>query len=442
VKRTFSIALALATAFALVLPAGANERLEPATPAPTAAIPDAPVYEGFGAWFVELASPPGATGTSRARLASEKRDFRSAAAAAGIAYTERFAFDTLFNGLSVDIAPGHLFRLAQLPQVKAIHPVHEVQRPTTTTVGPDLATAIQMTGADVAQSELGLDGTGIKVAVMDTGVDYDHPDLGGCFGPGCRVAYGWDFVGDDFNADPDSPAYNPVPVPGPDPDDCQGHGTHVAGIVGANGEVVGVAPGVTFGAYRVFGCDGSTTTDIMIAAMEMALADGMDILNMSIGSAFSWPQGPTAVASNLLVDAGMVVVASIGNSGASGTFSAGSPGLGEKVIGVAAFENTLAVFPVFEVDGDPIGFNPLEFSAEPPTEGTEEIVFIGRACIGDPLEADPDGKVALAVRGECAFSEKANNAIDAGATAVIIHNNAPQTSAARWERLPPNRRSS
>ena len=65
----------------------------------------------------------------------------------------------------------------------------------------------------------------------------------------------------------------------------------MAGIVGANGDTVGggvrgVAPGVTFGAYRVFGCDGSTTDEIMIAAMERALADGMDVLNMSIGDAF------------------------------------------------------------------------------------------------------------------------------------------------------------
>ena len=60
---------------------------------------------------------------------------------------------------------------------------------------------VAMIGADIAQSELGYTGAGIRVAVMDTGIDYDHPDLGGCFGPGCRVAMGYDFVGDDFNAD-------------------------------------------------------------------------------------------------------------------------------------------------------------------------------------------------------------------------------------------------
>ncbi len=79
----------------------------------------------------------------------------------------------------------------------------------------------------------------------------------------------------------------------------------------------------------------------MIAAMEMALDDGMDVVNMSIGAAFwGWPQYPTAAASDRLVNAGVVVVASIGNSGTSGTFAAGAPGVGKKVIGVASFDNT------------------------------------------------------------------------------------------------------
>jgi len=90
--------------------------------------------------------------------------------------------------------------------------------------------------------------------------------------------------------------------------------------------VTGVAPGVTFGAYRVFGCEGSTTDDVMIAAMERILRDRMDVLNMSIGDAFNnWPGAPTAAAASRLVKKGVVVVASIGNSGANGIFSAGAP---------------------------------------------------------------------------------------------------------------------
>ena len=79
----------------------------------------------------------------------------------------------------------------------------------------------------------------------------------------------------------------------------------------------------------------------MIAAMERIQADGMDVLNMSIGDAFNnWPESPTAAAADALVDAGIVVVASIGNSGANGIYSAGAPGVGNKVIGVASFDNT------------------------------------------------------------------------------------------------------
>ena len=377
-------------------------------------------------WFVELSGAPAADGGRPSALRNEKAAFRSNAQKAGLAYTERYAFDTLWNGLSIETSISQLGKLARIPGVKAIYPVEVIAMPEPTMgAEPELFTALAMTGADNAQSELGITGEGIKVAVMDTGIDYDHPDLGGCFGPGCRVFTGWDFVGDDFNANPGATSYDPNPVPDPDPDDCNGHGTHVSGIVGANGFVTGVAPDVTFGAYRVFGCDGSTTADIMIAAMEMALADGMDVLNMSIGSAFQWPQYPTAQASDRMVNKGMVVVASIGNSGASGLYSAGAPGLGNKVIGVASFDNTDIYLTYFTVNDTPIPYAPMTFSGPVPTSGTEEIVFVGQGCNADAYLADPNGKVALIERGVCSFAEKAARAINAGATAVVVHNNIP-----------------
>ncbi len=376
-------------------------------------------------YFVELSGKAVVDGGSKGALKMEKNAFRNAAKRAGVVFTERMAFDTLWNGVSVKIDPTQLSALLRLPGVKAVYPVDQIFIPETFAgdYDPELYTALAMTGADIAQSELGYTGAGIKVAVMDTGIDYDHPDLGGCFGPGCRVATGWDFVGDDYNADDTAATYQPVPHPDDDPDDCNGHGSHVSGIIGANGDVVGVAPGVTFGAYRVFGCDGSTDSDIMLAAMEMAFADKMDVLNMSIGSAYNWPQYPTAVAASKMVDRGMVVVASIGNSGANGLYAAGAPGLGEKVIGVASFDNSHVFLPTFTVIGQSIGYVTMTFSPNPPTSGTFEVVNVGLGC--DPLTVDLTGKIALAARGTCAFGIKALNAINAGAEAVLISNNAP-----------------
>ena len=281
----------------------------------------------------------------------------------------------------------------------------------------------EMKGADVAQNELGLSGKGVKVGIIDTGIDLQHPDFRN------RVAYGYDFVGDAFNADPGSPDYNPVPQPDPVADDCQGHGTHVAGITGANGEVVGVAPEVTLGAYRVFGCDGSTTSDIIVAALERALADGMDVVNMSLGASYQWPEYPSAQASNNLVDAGVVVVAPAGNSGSTGLYSLGAPGVGEKVIGVASFDNIKVELKTFEVEGQSIGYSVMDGSVEAPESGSQAIVYVGRGCPAtdavpaDEYLADPSGKIALVQRGTCTFGSKVQRAEEAGAVGVVIFNN-------------------
>jgi subtilisin family serine protease len=379
------------------------------------------------AWFVEFRSLPMAAGGNLKQIKDDKDNFKKVAAKEKIEYAQRYEFSELWNGISVEIKTSDLNKISAMPGVVGVYPVDVIQIPENyENPSPELYTALAMTGADVAQSELGYTGMGIEVAVMDTGIDYDHPDLGGCFGEGCRVFTGWDFVGDAYNADDTSDFYNPIPEPDPYPDDCNGHGTHVSGIIGANGTVVGVAPEVKFGAYRVFGCEGSTTADIMMMAMEQALRDKMDILNMSIGSAFTWPQYPTAKAADLLVEKGMVVVASIGNSGANGLYSAGAPGLGEKVIGVASFDNTNVLLNYFEVNDQKIGYVPMTYSGPVPTTGTEEIVFVGEACSADSLVGiDVAGKIALAARGACAFSVKATTTFAAGATGVVVHNNVP-----------------
>ncbi|WP_125778455.1 S8 family serine peptidase [Antribacter gilvus] len=393
------------------------------------------VAETAGRWFVELEGEPTAAGGSSLAVRNQHAAFRSSAKANGVKLTERRAFTSLFNGFSVDADSSQIATVRALNGVKAVYPMVSVAIPENQQASiPDLATALAMTGADVAQNELGLTGAGIKVAVMDTGIDLDHPDLGGPGFPSSRVVTGWDFVGDAYDeGSPDAAAR--VPHPDAVPDDCQGHGTHVAGIIGADGEVTGVAPGVTFGAYRVFGCEGSTSADIMIAAMERALADGMDVLNMSIGSAFTWPNYPTATASDRLVDEGMVVVASFGNSGANGLWSGGAPGMGEKVIGVASADNTHSPANKAVLStGSDLPWTLLSTVEAPPTSGTTDpMVPVGFGCAeaGDPITVDLTGKAALISRGtpnpsvSCSFDTKYRQAVEAGASAVFIHNNVP-----------------
>jgi subtilisin family serine protease len=149
-------------------------------------------------WFVELSSPPAIEGTSSAVLDREEADFHAAARGGGVRHAESRRFKDLWNGVIVSATGRDIAKLRSIPGVQAVHPVLKVS------LGPqedqpgndiDLITALKQTGADIAQSELGLSGRGVRVAVIDTGIDYDHPDLGGCFGRHCRVEKGFDLVG-------------------------------------------------------------------------------------------------------------------------------------------------------------------------------------------------------------------------------------------------------
>lgn len=393
--------------------------------------------EGGRLWFVELSGAPTADGNSRNAVQTEKANFRAAARAAGVSYTERRSFDVLFNGFSVLVDDANRLKLSRLSGVKAIYPVEVIAAPAPETAAgnaADLASAITMTGANIAQDMRGLTGAGIKVGIIDTGVDIDHPAFGGGGVAGAtpfvghpRIVAGYDFVGDAYDQ-----GTNPTTVPDANPDDCNGHGTHVAGIVGANGGgLKGVAPGVTFGAYRVFGCNGSTSADIMVAAMERALADGMHVVNQSIGSRGQWPQYPTAQAASRLVNKGVVMVASIGNNGPLGSapdglFAAGAPGVGDKVIGVASYDNAQRSF---SVNGTPYGFNAATGAPLPPTSGSLPMAKTGTTTTAnDACAALPAGSLAgtavLIRRGTCSFYVKAFNAQNAGASAVVLYNNA------------------
>jgi minor extracellular serine protease Vpr len=398
-----------------------------------------------GLWFVELNGAAAANGGSVSANRAEKAAFKNEAQKAGVAYTERRAFDTLWNGLSIQTKADSA-TLLSVKGVKAVYPVGLESIPPTQTISPELATAIQMTGADVAHAE-GYDGTGVKAGIVDTGFDLDHPDLGGDGTAGTpftnsRVVGQFDFVGDAYNADPASPSYSPTPVPDAIADDCNGHGTHVSGIVGANGAVTGVAPGVEFGAYRVFGCGGSANDDVILAALERAFADGMDVVNMSLGDAFnSWPQAPLAQASDVLLKNGVVVVTSIGNDGANGVYSNGAPGVGDGPIGTASYDNTFVnINSATVTPGTPppitVGYQNMSGTPPPPPAPFSGSLPLAkpsgdiRGCSAADFAGFPAGAMAIVQRGAppgfpvaCTFALKAQNAQAAGAAAIVIFNN-------------------
>jgi hypothetical protein len=179
------------------------------------------------------------------------------------------------------------------------------------------------------ESGLAVTGRGIKVAILDTGIDYTHPDLGGCVGATCKVRLGRSFVegkpSDDFM-------------------DRNGHGTHVAGIVAANGTLKGVAPDALLYAFKVLDDSGSGQDSGIIAAMEKAVDpdgdpatdDGADVINLSLGG-YGAANSPLSEAANTAMNSGAVVVVAAGNTG-SNYHTIGSPGNAEKVLTVGAID--------------------------------------------------------------------------------------------------------
>ena len=375
-------------------------------------------------WFVQLSGQPTTSGISAQSVLSAQSAFRALAQKSGISYQEKYAYTSLFNGFSVKASSSEIARISKLPGVVAIYPVERATLPKmeriTSPVGePQLASAITQTGVNIAQNELKLSGKGIKVGVVDSGIDVDHPAFKN------RIVAQYDFVGDDYGV---KDSY--IPKPDDNADDCDGHGTHVAGIVGGkDGEIRGVAPEVSFGAYRVFGCDGGTDYDVWVAAMERAAADGMDIVTMSIGSFGGLPGNPVYQAIENLNKQGIFVVKSGGNNGDRGLFAVDGTGAAPGALTVASFENISNRNGVLKVLPDN-----LEMLAAPAQPLKAEVVTLmatgtpstaNDACNTRPLAANSlAGKWALVRRGTCTFQEKLDNVKKAGAVGFFVYNRA------------------
>jgi subtilisin family serine protease len=378
-------------------------------------------------------------------------------------------YQSSYNGVKVRIAADKAEALKSTANVVAVHPVQVIER--------DNVRGVPLIGTPTAWSAPGnFRGEGQKIAIIDTGIDYTHADFGGpgtpaayaaahaaeaspanpaLFGPGApKVKGGTDLVGDSYNADTTSPDFQPVPHPDPNPLDCNGHGSHVAGTaagfgVTADGHTFngpydtntvsshswlvgpGVAPKADLYAVRVFGCQGST--DVVVDAIEWAVANDMDVINMSLGSPFGTADSPDAVAANNATKDGVIVVTSAGNEGPV-PYMVGSPSTASGAISVAASDPTpsfpgahLALSTGATVDA--INANASTFA-----NGLNlPVVVVGNGAggislgcsVADFTAANVTGKLAVVQRGTCARVAKAIFGQQAGAAAVLMVNTDP-----------------
>jgi hypothetical protein len=284
-------------------------------------------------------------------------------------------------------------------------------------------------------------GAGIKIGIIDSGVDYTRAPLGGCFGAGCKIAGGYDFVGDNFTGTNE-------PQPDSDPfDNCFGHGTFVAGVLGANDNeysVTGVAPDALQYHYRCFSCGGQTSDDIVLMAMQAAFNEGVDVINLSLGARSAWSSDAISVMAQRIAAKGVTVVGSAGNSGLVGAFYPFAPATGLGVIGAGSVDN--AIYPAHQAVVS-TGYGPLAYydwqAFSTQTLGTPTTTLGIAAFTTDPNVPNdgcimpspvPDftGKIAVIRRGGCALEDKAFNAFQAGAAAVLIVNT-PNTPYVYYE---------
>ncbi|HOZ49250.1 MAG TPA: S8 family serine peptidase [Candidatus Hydrogenedentes bacterium] len=230
----------------------------------------------------------------------------------------RHSYVRVFNGVAVSLTDREVEEVRRLDYVKNVFRDAEVQ--------VHLNASVPRIHADRVWNDLGATGEGVVVGIIDTGIDYTHPDLGGGYGPGYKVIGGYDFRNDDE-----------------DPMDDHGHGTHCAGIVAANGILKGVARGASLMALKVLDSSGSGEWSDVVAGIEWATDpdgdpatdDALDVISLSLGAPGD-PTDPPCQAIDNAVALGVVCVLSAGNTGFYETI--GSPGCAREGIAVGAAE--------------------------------------------------------------------------------------------------------
>jgi len=253
----------------------------------------------------------------------------------------------------------------------------------------------------------GYDGRGIIISIIDTGIDLNHPDLDG------QIIGGYDFVDNDDM-----------------PEDINGHGTQVAGIIAANGNLKGIAPNSKILMYKVSEDGESVPSNLIIKAIEKSIEDDADIINISLGINQTNTKIDQAV--NKAVKNNIFVVTAAGNFGPD-LSTIGSPGINPNAITVGAtFNNvTSSLVSTFEIEDKTFNVFPMVGTKALTEPITSQIIFGKYGKVDDLLRNNFEGSILLIQRGSdiegeiVYFSDKEKNAANVGARAIIVYNNEP-----------------
>ncbi len=384
---------------------------------------------------------------TEAAVKSQQTEVLDKADDLGIDLTVNYQYDTVLNGFEVSVPANEIPQLAKISGVTSIYPNstwYALPDETVTEVTYKNDNApLEQIHANWAWDQ-GITGAGLKVGVIDTGVDYHHPDI--------AAAYkgGYDSFYQDNDPDEEAPLAADEDPYGTGYEGTY-HGTHVAGtIIGqyaAKGEVAqkGVAYGAELYAYKVLGRnldDPSTSSGSsaqVIDGIEHAVKDGMNVINLSLGSdAEKDVNSPDTIAINNAVLSGVVAVIANGNNG-PGYFTLGSPAVSQLAISVGAvnspvksfsgrFETeivgavtsaTYATYQDFHVMAYELGNT--DFAKIIGTDPVP-VVYADLGAEEDYPKDDISGSIVLVSRGELAFVDKIANAKARGAKAIVIFN--------------------
>lgn len=357
-----------------------------------------------------------------------------------------------FRGLKTDALYTHTFygfsaslpfsQVAELEKIKGVKevfpdlPVYvtggnagifgQVSLPEMPVNSPMIDYTVPQTGAPFMWNMPGeYTGEGIIVAVIDTGVDVNH---------GLLTRWTPDPITEWTSAPAVVGCANFTADGGPDDvTDVHGHGTHVAGIIAADGrpygppydEIIGMAPSAQLYAIKVLGNDGKGSSSWVMNGIEWAVhpTGGLrraDVINMSLGASISDPNYPTCQAANAAAEAGVIVVAAAGNEGHE-TATVGAPSVGAKVISVANYGYQQKAYILVEEQEIT---DVATCDSPEPDSLLHEVVYANLGRPEDFTGLDVAGKIALVQRGEIAFTDKGANAAAAGAIGIIVYNNA------------------